>query len=150
MSSSQGFPLSAEQRRVWAVQGPASVLRVQCALIVEGALDPPRLRTGAEELVAAHEILRTTYRRPPGHKAPLQVIAEGLGVAWRVEDASGGDDAPARAAQSAARVLREEAEASFDLEAGPILRMAVARIAASSVKPSTGNISGMKSNGRMK
>ncbi|HYK43004.1 MAG TPA: condensation domain-containing protein, partial [Thermoanaerobaculia bacterium] len=127
MSSSHGFPLSAEQRRIFSLPAPAA-LRVQCAVFVEGPLEPSGLRRAVERLVADHEILRTTYRRPPGRKTPFQVILDAPSVRWRVDEVDARtDDRVSAARREAERLLREESEAPLDLESGPILSVAAAR-----------------------
>ncbi|HYK42526.1 MAG TPA: amino acid adenylation domain-containing protein, partial [Thermoanaerobaculia bacterium] len=100
----------------------------QCAVFVEGPLEPSGLRRAVERLVAHHEILRTTYRRPPGRKLPLQVILDAPSVRWRVDEVEAQTDELASAAgREAERLLREESEAPLDLESGPILSVAAAR-----------------------
>jgi amino acid adenylation domain-containing protein len=75
----QGFPLSVQQKHLWALEQDARgcPYRVQAAVRIDGELDRERLRTALEGIVRAHEILRTSFRRLPGMAVPLQVIGDG-------------------------------------------------------------------------
>ncbi|MBM7774387.1 amino acid adenylation domain-containing protein/non-ribosomal peptide synthase protein (TIGR01720 family) [Actinokineospora baliensis] len=58
-------PLSPGQRRMWSLQqlNPASVgYNIRIALDLVGAVDHERLHAAVREVVARHNILRTTYR----------------------------------------------------------------------------------------
>lgn len=50
--------------------------RAVSTILIEGELDAPRLQRAVEQLVSRHEILRTTFNRPPGIKIPFQVISD--------------------------------------------------------------------------
>jgi amino acid adenylation domain-containing protein/non-ribosomal peptide synthase protein (TIGR01720 family) len=69
----QGFRLSPQQEHAWRT---GSGLCSQCAIEVEGGLDPGRLRQALAEAVERHEILRTAFRLLPGMAVPVQVVAE--------------------------------------------------------------------------
>jgi len=72
-----GYRLSPQQRRLWQVQQrDGSVLRASCVLLLEGDLDRGALDSALRDLVARHEILRTTFQRPPGRAVPLQMVHE--------------------------------------------------------------------------
>ncbi len=130
MSSStlEGFRLSPQQRRVWSLRqaGPRSLPRSQCALLLQGALEPDALRQAAKRLVATHEILRTTFHRPAGMRFPLQVVTEAGTASWQGVDLSG---AAARDPLAAADELaRQEIARPFDLERGPLFRLRLAAL----------------------
>ncbi|MCB1032628.1 MAG: AMP-binding protein, partial [Acidobacteria bacterium] len=118
-NSIQGFRLSPHQRQIWLLQTGAGPFCAQCALELRGSLDPDRLRRAFEEVVARHEILRTTFRRAPGVKIPIQVVAENGSIDWRREGAS---DAAADGEEGLTALLEEERREPFDLEDGPLLR----------------------------
>ncbi|MEM7582344.1 MAG: amino acid adenylation domain-containing protein [Acidobacteriota bacterium] len=73
-----GFLCSPQQRRLWRIQQSSGARAFVCSgrVLVEGALDAERLREALKRLLARHEILRTTYQRPPELELPLMVTAE--------------------------------------------------------------------------
>ncbi len=115
-----GFPLSPQQRRVWALQSssPGTPLGARCALLIEGELDIDRLRASLAAVAERYEILRTVFRCPAGMKLPLQAIGE-LSPAWTGEvDLSGLD--PAERERRIEELWRDT-DSLFDLEQGPLL-----------------------------
>ena len=95
------------------------------ALRMRGRLRAPALGAAMAEIVRRHEVLRTTFREVDGET--VQVVGEarsGLGVP--AVDVSGLPVDGRRA--EAQRLAREEAERSFDLVAGPLLRVRLVRL----------------------
>ncbi len=114
-----GFPLSPQQRRLWALHraDPAAPWQTRCSLSIEGDLDPARLRTALLAVVARFEVLRTRFRCPPGMKEPLQAIGEPE-LAWEwVPDVAG----PGEGGAWGERIWTAEAGAWADPESGPVL-----------------------------
>ena len=74
----EGYRLSPQQKHLWSLHQFDSTLpyRVQCAILIEGNLDPKGLELALENVVNRHEILRTTFRCLPGMTLPLQVITD--------------------------------------------------------------------------
>lgn len=74
----QGFPLSPQQKRLWQLQSAASnsPYCVETVIEIQGPLQLDCLRTALEQVVARHEILRTTFPTLPGMGLPLQVISD--------------------------------------------------------------------------
>ncbi|HSK76264.1 MAG TPA: amino acid adenylation domain-containing protein, partial [Thermoanaerobaculia bacterium] len=71
----QGFRLSPQQRRLWALaREEGSAYRAEAAVRITGPLDRARLEAALGEVVARHEILRTVFPVPPGMSRPAQVI----------------------------------------------------------------------------
>jgi len=117
----EGFRLSPQQKRLWSqIDGTESVAyRVQCAVLIEGRLESAVLKSAIEDVVARHEILRTTFQYRAGIKLPLQVIADGR-LEWKGIDLSGvaeGDQQ--RSLDELFAVLKD---APFILESGPVVR----------------------------
>jgi amino acid adenylation domain-containing protein/non-ribosomal peptide synthase protein (TIGR01720 family) len=117
----EGFRLSPQQKRLWSqIDGTESVAyRVQCAVLIEGRLESAVLKSAIEDVVARHEILRTTFQYRAGIKLPLQVIADGR-LEWKSIDLSGvaeGDQQ--RSLNELFAVLKD---APFILESGPVVR----------------------------
>jgi hypothetical protein len=112
-SSPQGFRLSAQQSQLWArLQRDGDLpYRSQSAAILDGPLDRNRLRRSLTEIVARHEILRTTFARFPGLKEPLQVIHAPREVEFQETNV------PSRDLEAAAAsLLQKEAARRPDLE----------------------------------
>ncbi|HEV7671241.1 MAG TPA: amino acid adenylation domain-containing protein [Thermoanaerobaculia bacterium] len=110
----QGFRLSPQQRRIWQLARDSRAFRVQALVTLDG---PPEVvaaetvRAALWAVVARTEILRTTYRRSPGVRFPLQVVVEDLPPLWQV--AEPGTEPEALFAKALAR--------PFDLERGPVV-----------------------------
>lgn len=107
-----GFQISPQQRRGWALLQDGCRLVVQRASWLDAAPDAETLRAAVLAVFGAHDVMRTTIRRPPGIKVPLQVVTDEPTIAWRV--AEGPLDA----------VCAAEIEAGVDPEEGPGVRVA--------------------------
>jgi hypothetical protein len=118
-----GFRLSAQQNKLWSQQQINSAYCVQCAVELEGEVETAILRTVAETVVGAHEILRTTFHQTSKVRQPLQVINESAAAAFFWHEL----DLRHLAAPDRQPVLRQllesEAEHNFDLVHGPLLRL---------------------------
>lgn len=122
----QGFRLSPQQKRLWALQQTFGAAYAQGILAIDGVLDRPRLERSVEAAVARHEALRTLFCREPGVKVPLQVIAEDGRPAWDVVDV----EAVGAAAQAARRddILKEHRRQLVDWDRGPLFRCTLCRL----------------------
>lgn len=87
----EGYRLSPQQRRVWALRerGGEAASLMQCEVKLRGELDPERLRQAIGAAVRQHEILRTHFAQVTGMNVPLQVVNEEAGFAWNTRDAGG-------------------------------------------------------------
>jgi amino acid adenylation domain-containing protein len=101
------FRLSPQQELLWSLEpdGPVGAGRVTVA--VDGVINVDRTRQALSLVVERHEILRTTFARQKGMKAPLQVVRDALVPAWELVDL--GDLTP-----DAQQRLVAEAEAAID------------------------------------
>ena len=76
----EGFQLSLQQEHLWLLQKSTisqtynQTYRAQCAVLIEGNLDPNTLTAALQDVINRHEILRTTFRCLPGMTIPVQVI----------------------------------------------------------------------------
>jgi amino acid adenylation domain-containing protein len=120
-SSVEGFRLSPQQRNLWSLQQTVQgrAFRAFSAIRIDGDLSAPRLQQAVEELVSRHEILRTTFVRPPGIKNPFQVIGEAPQFSWSFVDLSGLDAGQQEI--SIAERIAEIRGKDFDLAHGPLL-----------------------------
>jgi amino acid adenylation domain-containing protein len=121
-------PLSLAQQRLWfldRLEPGSPVNNLPLPLLLEGGLDPPALRRAFERLALRHEALRTTFPVVGGE--PVQRVADPAPpLALPVADLAG--LAPARREAEALRLARQEALRPFDLEKGPLLRVALLRL----------------------
>ena len=119
------FRLSPQQERLW-LRDPASD-HSRGVFRVDGTLDPERLAAALNEVVAAHEILRTTFARQAGMRFPLQVVHGELAHEWQTVDRS---KVPAEEQASAlAELLSAAAARPWNLEQGEVLRALLVRLA---------------------
>nr|WP_305071294.1 non-ribosomal peptide synthetase [Mycobacterium sp. IDR2000157661] len=110
--------LSASQLRMWfqyRVDGPGPVNNIPFAARIDGPCDPEAFVQAVRDVVARHEVLRTTYREIDG--APHQIVNQAGEVA--VRRARGGDDGWLR------DELEKERKHVFDLECDLPVRAAV-------------------------
>ncbi|WP_437482994.1 amino acid adenylation domain-containing protein [Sorangium sp. So ce1014] len=122
--SVQGVRLSPQQRRLWALHRSGIAVCTRGLIRLEGNLDAARLADALGQVVARHEILRTTFRRDPRLKFPLQA-ASGAAPAWRRVDLGGRAAGEQQAHVEA--LWREAARLELDLERGPLLHVWLVR-----------------------
>lgn len=70
-----GFPLSAGQQRMWflsRLEGPSPTYNIQQAVDLRGSLDHDALDQAFADVLARHEVLRTTYTETEG--TPVQCV----------------------------------------------------------------------------
>jgi amino acid adenylation domain-containing protein len=108
------FWLSPQQKHAWNVlQAHASASAAM--VMLEGPIDPGKLRQAIHQVANRHEILRTVFRRTSGMKLPFQFVLEAGEPLW--------DIVPADSEISSASALRKrEQETRPSLEDGPVLR----------------------------
>ncbi|MFB6351159.1 MAG: amino acid adenylation domain-containing protein, partial [Bradymonadaceae bacterium] len=114
-------PLSAEQRRLWFLQqldADNVAYQVPCAVRLAGNLDRVALREAFDDLVARHELLRTTFpRRADG---PVQSIHDAVSVDWEFARTDG---------DTALRHVEAAISEPFDLTEEPPLRVRLWEVA---------------------
>ncbi|MYV90188.1 condensation domain-containing protein, partial [Streptomyces sp. SID1034] len=91
--SDEHLPLSAAQRRLWfldQMEGPSSTYNIPLAVTFTGAVDPELLRQAIGDVLARHEVLRTSYPvhdgEPRQHIAHPDEVTVPLAVADVTED----------------------------------------------------------------
>ncbi|GCE28514.1 hypothetical protein KDA_39980 [Dictyobacter alpinus] len=70
----KGFQLSLQQTRLWTHQGQDLVYYTRSAVSIDGQLNTALFLQALQQIVAQHEILRTTFYISPGMEVPMQVI----------------------------------------------------------------------------
>ncbi|TDV48686.1 non-ribosomal peptide synthetase [Actinophytocola oryzae] len=116
-------PVSFGQEQVWFLDRLADGNRAyhfQCDVRFHGGLRPELLRAALTEVVARHEILRTTFEEIDG--SVVQIVHDPVAVPLPVEDLR---RAPARLTDRIAAELGR----SFDLRRGPLVRWRLYRVA---------------------
>ncbi|MER6077213.1 non-ribosomal peptide synthase/polyketide synthase [Streptomyces sp. NPDC001833] len=99
-------------------EGP-DVYTVQISYDLEGPVDADRLRAVAQDLLDAHENLRSGFRYLSSGR-PVAVVPRTAVLPWRQLDLTGGDE------QAWPRLLGQERR-RFDPERPPLLRLLLAR-----------------------
>ncbi|RKH75115.1 amino acid adenylation domain-containing protein, partial [Corallococcus sp. AB032C] len=123
----EALPLSFAQQRLWfmdqLVPG-ASTYNVPSILRLEGELHLEALRHSLTELVRRHEALRTRF---PSHQGqPFQRIVSPTDLPLPMVDLSPLGEA---ALDEARRLASTEAQRSFDLASGPLVRALLLKLA---------------------
>jgi acyl-CoA synthetase (AMP-forming)/AMP-acid ligase II/acyl carrier protein len=118
-------PLSQAQLRMWSateLDGSDPRWHVVVPFALRGPLDLDALREAVAQVVARHEILRTTFTEQRGE--PLAVVAPALEIPVVHRDLRG--EADPRAV--ADRAVAQELTVPFDLRHGPLLRLVVLQL----------------------
>ena len=121
------LPLSFAQQRLWflaQMEGVSEAYHIPMGLRLKGRLDRAALRKALDRIVARHEALRTIFAMVDGE--PVQQILSREESRFHLveHDLRGHSDSR----EELARLAAEEAEASFDLEAGPLIRGRLIRL----------------------
>ena len=122
-------PMSYAQELVWLLDRATPGLtayNVPRAFRLRGALDVTALDASLNDVVARHEILRTTYHA--GDHGPVQRVAAAVARPLAMTDLSAMSDAVRTAEVD--RFVFEEAHTHFDLASDPMLRARLLRLGA--------------------
>ena len=125
---SRPLPASFAQQRLWfldQLEPGQATYNLPIAVRLRGDLNHSALRQSFNDLARRHESLRTTFVAIDGQ--PIQVIAPSLHIDVPVDDLTHLPDADREPA--ALRRLKDEARRPFDLAQGPLVRVAVVKIA---------------------
>ncbi len=119
--------LSFAQQRLWffdQLEPGLSAYNIPAAIRLKGPLNLAALEQSLNEIVKRHESLRTTFKQVEGR--PTQVIAPSLTIKLPVVDLR---KLPASERETEVRrLVAAEAQLSFDLSRGPLLRSTVLRL----------------------
>jgi amino acid adenylation domain-containing protein len=131
-SASDPKPLSFAQQRLWfldQLDPGKSVYNISSVVRAALPLNVQTLERSLNDIIARHEILRTTFAIENGQ--PIQVVVADLHLAVPVVDLS--RLTPAEREETARKLAAEEAQRPFDLSIGPLLRCTMLRLDASDV-----------------
>ncbi|MEA2604954.1 MAG: hypothetical protein QOF89_5946 [Acidobacteriota bacterium] len=120
-------PLSLTQESLWflqQVEGEGATYNLMAAVRLEGSLDHAVLERSFAEIVRRHEPLRVTFRMEG--RFPVQVVSPAAYRSLALLDLAG---LPAAARDREVLLLvRSEARLPFDLQRGPLVRLAIVRL----------------------
>jgi amino acid adenylation domain-containing protein len=122
------IPLSCAQERLWflAQLGPEdSSYNLTTAIRLRGDLEVNALEWGLSEISRRHEVLRTTFTAVAGQSR--QIIARAESMTLPVTDLQNLPEAEQET--EIRRLVRAEARRPFDLQAGPLWRVHLFRLA---------------------
>ena len=117
----QPIPLSYAQQRLWflaQMKGVSDVYHIPFGMRLVGKLDRHALGLALDRLVQRHEALRTTFVVVDGEALQRIAAVEDSHFLFRDHDFRQQEDPEPGLRQ----IYEEEAHASFDLEAGPLIR----------------------------
>ena len=120
------LPLSFAQQRLWfldQLEPGSSAYLIPSLRILTGKLDLHALRGSVEDLIARHEILRTTFQAH--HGSPVQVIHPVGGLDLPLIDLQG--LSPQHQELQQHHLAKQEAQQPCSLEQGPLLRLRLVR-----------------------
>ncbi|MFB7253198.1 non-ribosomal peptide synthetase [Streptomyces nojiriensis] len=121
-------PLTVDQERIWLIHqfdAEDPLYNVYFASKLHGELDRDALQRATDAFVDRHEAMRTTFEQD-GH-TPVQVVHPAMEVPVRHVDLRSVPQE--RREAELTRLATEEMRAPFDLVKGPLLRIAVLRVA---------------------
>jgi amino acid adenylation domain-containing protein len=121
-------PLSQSQARIWYMHQLApesSAYNMAAPIRFTGVLHKDALARALDVIVCRHESLRTTFRSIDG--TPVQIVAPQMKISLPETDLR--ELAEDRRVPEARRILSDEARRPFDLEAGPLIRVLLLRLA---------------------
>jgi len=122
-NSISGHRLSPQQTRLWLLMQESCVYRAQCAILLDGRIDTERLQEAVRSVMQRHDILRTSFERPPGLKVPLQVVADDGKPCWKTIDLKGLNFRKQEAGIE--DQFLQQGRSRCDFEHGPLLRLSL-------------------------
>ncbi|KRF09859.1 non-ribosomal peptide synthetase [Paenibacillus sp. Soil787] len=122
------YPVSSAQKRMYILsefEGAGTGYNMPEAFILEGELDMPRLEAALKELIARHEILRTSFATI--HGEPVQQIHTDIEFSVETMDETIVENIDANESELAELALRFVRP--FKLNRAPLLRAGLAKLA---------------------
>src|SRR6185503_4733567 len=82
----EGYQLSLQQKHICRLQRSGLSCRSRCAIFIKGQLDVRLLKETVAQMIARHEILRTTFHETSEMLFPVQMVNESTDCNWREID----------------------------------------------------------------
>ncbi len=120
------FQLSPQQKRLWLLQQDSSAYLTQCAVLLEGNLQPDILKAAVEKVINKHGILRTNYHRLPGMKTPVMMVADSVSPLWQYLDFS--DWCEQEYSDKIEQLFRDTRHQNLDFEQSQQLRFSLLKL----------------------
>ncbi|MBT7442954.1 MAG: amino acid adenylation domain-containing protein, partial [Methylococcales bacterium] len=127
VSRDQSLPLSYAQERLWfldQLEPDNAVYNIPAAVEIEGRFEPEHFHAAANDVVARHESLRTTFVTESGK--PVMNIYTDLPVAWGYQDLSALEGSAQ--VDQVTQIAKIEATKPFLLSVGPLFRLVCVRL----------------------
>ncbi|HKU72441.1 MAG TPA: amino acid adenylation domain-containing protein [Pyrinomonadaceae bacterium] len=121
------LPLSYAQQRLWFLdqfEPERAVYNISHCFQLSGTLEVAVLERALTEVLRRHESLRTNFVNGP--EGPVQVISPATKWSIAVEDLQGLSEAERE--MEVSRIAAKQAQASFDLSMGPLIRVKLVRL----------------------
>jgi amino acid adenylation domain-containing protein len=128
VSRDHALPLSFAQQRLWIqdqLEPNSALYNVPRAIRMKGVLNLQAMEKALNAMVQRHEILRTKYGVE--NEQPVQIVSSDLTIPLSIVDLTTLPEATRE--KEARRIAQQEAGTPFDLAQGPILRLALLRLA---------------------
>jgi hypothetical protein len=123
--TNSAYRFSPHQRSVWLWRGQEASNVVAVGLL-EGPVDPDRLRQAMTQVVTRHEALRTVYRSIPGTSTPFRVVLAACEPVWETANLT---EVEASEREILDDFVRQERKRRFDLASGPPLHVWLCELA---------------------
>ncbi|MDZ7333004.1 MAG: amino acid adenylation domain-containing protein [candidate division KSB1 bacterium] len=121
------FSLSFSQQRLWFIdqlQPGNPIYNIPSAFRLEGELNVRALERSLNEVIARHEVLRTSFLNLNGE--PVQIVAPKLQLKLPVIDLT--ELSPHEAEARVLILARQEAQRPFDLKRPPLMRVTLIKL----------------------
>ena len=124
MIEKQVLLLSPQQKRAWRYG--AAIARAQCAILIEGGVEPESIRDAVRTIADRHEVFATLFEQEKGSVFPHQIIQEHAAINW--ETTSFPKDDQTSLDDRLSELFEGRAESPLNLEKGPILEARLLQI----------------------
>jgi hypothetical protein len=125
--TNSGFWLSPQQKHLWLAHPDGETPNAVLLALLEGPLNPDRLRQAWSEIMSRHEVLRSVFRRMPGMKVPFQIVLPAGEALWETTGFENLDEAAW--SLQLENLVGQERNRRFDLNAGPLVHVWLAGLA---------------------
>jgi amino acid adenylation domain-containing protein len=125
--TSTAYPVSSAQKRIWIVsqfEGGSSAYNISIGLYISGRIIISKLEEAFRDCIRRHDSLRTVFAVTDGN--PVQVVQKDIAFDMEVYDMRSKPDVR----DSLKQAMEERACYRFNLEKGPLMRVALFQLSA--------------------